>query len=87
MVVKAMELVVLKRTEAGNLLLEDQGQASNQTKPVKARTPLYKRGKRVAVLRETIGLVEKPLYLAEPKDAEAKKGVKQGDALSTKKRS
>lgn len=76
-----MEFIVLKRSDSGNLLLEASGRASDKRKPVKTRTGLYKRGKKVAVLKETIGLVEKPLYLAEPKTS-----VKQGETLSTKKR-
>ena len=61
-----MDFIVVKET-ANGLLLEPDG----HEKPVKTRCPVFLRGKKAAVITETIGRVKKPLYLAKPE----KKGL------------
>ncbi len=56
-----MDFKVVRETAAG-ILLAPVG----HDKPVKTRCPVFLRGKKVAVITETIGRVENPLYLARP---------------------
>lgn len=58
-----MEFRVLKLTAKGNLLLD-----GGEGKGAPNKLPLFFQGKRVAELFDTIGRVEKPLYLATPAD-------------------
>ncbi len=70
-----MEFVVVKET-ANGILLKPEG----HEKPVKTRCPVFLRGKKVAVITETIGRVKKPFYLAKPE----KKGL-VGKKVSSKR--
>jgi len=53
---------VLRETATGNLVLEPVRHAEE----VKSRLALYYRGKKAAVVFDTIASVKAPLYLAEP---------------------
>lgn len=57
-----MRFKAIKLTAGGSTLLEPVG----HKEAVKCRLPLYFKGKRAAVIYDTIGSVEAPLYLAKP---------------------
>lgn len=56
-----MEFKVIKKTPTGILL-----EPIDHENAVKTRCPVFLRGKKVAVIMETIGRVSQPLYLAKP---------------------
>ncbi|PIO02528.1 hypothetical protein COT57_03430 [Candidatus Micrarchaeota archaeon CG09_land_8_20_14_0_10_55_25] len=70
-----MEFKVVRETAAGILLAP-----VDHDKPVKTRCPVFLRGRKVAVITETIGRVGKPLYLAKPA-----RGGLAGKKVSTKR--
>lgn len=57
-----MEFKAVRVTDAGNLLLEPVGHKSE----VRGRLALFLRGRKVAVVFDTIASVDAPLYLAKP---------------------
>jgi hypothetical protein len=57
-----MEFKAVRVTDAGNLVLEPV----KHKKEVRGKLPLFVRGRKVAVVFDTIASVESPLYLAKP---------------------
>lgn len=71
-----MRFKVIKTTSTGNILL------SGEKKPVEKTTRLYEKNNQVAIILETIGKVENPLFLGKATNAKSENLV--GKTLQTK---